>query len=90
MKRFYARFRIMLMTFTLGLASFWVYDGLVNGVIDKPVNLPVSKSEVIFVVFPGLKNGGGSGCGTRYLNEPRLVPTIDKVNKLNNKAQKLR
>ncbi len=51
MKRFYSKFRISLMTFALGLASFWMFDGFSNGLVEVPVNLPkVQTDSVIFII----------------------------------------
>ncbi len=73
-KNFYSKFRIALLTFAFGLASFWFFDGLKNGVVETQVNLPKAKSENFLVVFPrykkempnGGEGGGGGGCGREY------------------------
>lgn len=64
MKRFYFQFRIMLITFAFGLACFYFFDGVINGVIEPLVDLPKVKSEEILVVYPKYKcevphNGAG-------------------------------
>lgn len=61
------KFRVALMTFAFGLAGFWFFDGITNGVIEKSVTLPTTKSEEILVVFPRkldeMPFGGGGGSG---------------------------
>lgn len=74
MKRLYLKIRISLLTFAFGLASFWFFDGAINGLNEIPVNLPKAESEKVLVVFPRYKQempnggaaGGGAGCGREY------------------------
>ncbi|HXG83512.1 MAG TPA: hypothetical protein VNI84_05725 [Pyrinomonadaceae bacterium] len=51
MKRFYTRFRIMLMTFALGLASVFMSNGSLNYSNEIIVELPKSQSESPIIVF---------------------------------------
>ncbi len=51
MKKFYSRFRIMLMTFALGLASVFVFNGSLNLSNEVPVNLPKVRFEPSIIVF---------------------------------------
>jgi len=55
MKRFYSQFRVMLLTFAFGLACFYFFDGIINGLIEPIVVLPKVKSEEIIVVYPKYK-----------------------------------
>ena len=50
MKRFYSRFRIALMTFALGLASVWMFNGLNSNEIY--VELPKVQSDYVIFVLP--------------------------------------
>jgi hypothetical protein len=71
MKRFYSQYRIMLLTFTLGLASVWMIDGLSKGLLEVPADLPKVKTDNVIVVFPRYSKempqqgggDGGGGCG---------------------------
>lgn len=68
MKRFYSRFRIMLMTFAFGLASVFVSNGSLSSSNEVPVILPKTDSGDVIVVFPRclyeMPFGGGSGGGS--------------------------
>ena len=52
MKRFYLRFRIMLMTFALGLASVFVFGGSLKYSDEIYVDLPKLQTEKIIIVSP--------------------------------------
>ncbi len=52
MKKLYFRFRILLMTFALGLASVFMFDGSLKSSNEIPVNLPKVQSESPIIVFP--------------------------------------
>lgn len=52
MKRFYAKFRIALMTFALGLASVFVMNGSLRFSDEVSVNLPEVQSNSIIFVIP--------------------------------------
>ncbi len=52
MKRFYSRFRILLMTFAFGLASVFVFNGSLKLADEVPVGLPSVQSESPIIVFP--------------------------------------
>lgn len=68
MKRFYSRFRILLMTFAVGLASVFVFNGSLKYSDEVPVNLPKTNSGDAIVVFPRclyeMPFGGGAGGGS--------------------------
>ena len=74
MKRFYSKFRIALMTFALGLASFWMFDGLMSGLIETPVDLPKVKTDNVIVIFP------------RYSKEMPFLPCCGGNGGLNDKT----
>jgi hypothetical protein len=52
MKRFYYRFRILLLTLALGLASVAFFNGLGDRQREIPVNIPQIKSESPLYVHP--------------------------------------
>jgi len=52
MKRIYSRFRIALMTFTLGLAAVYMSNGLAVAWNEVPVKLPTAVSSNVLAVFP--------------------------------------
>lgn len=56
MNKYYFRFRIMLMTFTLGLASVFVFNGSLKFSDEIPVNLPKVKFESSTMIFCLPKN----------------------------------
>jgi len=66
MKRYYLRFRIMLMTFALGLASIGFFNLLTKYLNEISVNLPKVESDSPIFVFPRERKkmpyGGGSPC----------------------------
>lgn len=51
MKRFYFPFRIMLMTFALGLASVFVFNGSLEYSNEVTVNLPKVNFEPQIIIF---------------------------------------
>ncbi len=67
MKRFYSRFRIMLMTFALGLASVFVFNGSLKYSDEVSVNLPQAESSSVFEIITKENWKGyqfvGQGCG---------------------------
>lgn len=67
MKRFYFQFRIMLMTFALGLASVFVFNGSLKYSDEVLVNLPKVKSSSVFEIITKENWKGyqfvGQGCG---------------------------
>ena len=52
MKRAYLRFRVMLMTFALGLASVFLFNGFLNKTHENFLTLSETKSSDVLVVFP--------------------------------------
>ncbi|MDQ6787667.1 MAG: hypothetical protein M3033_12740 [Acidobacteriota bacterium] len=52
MKRFYSQSRIMLMTFAVGLASVFVFNGSLEFSDEVPVVLPKSQSKSPIIIFP--------------------------------------
>lgn len=52
MKRIYSRFRIALMTFTLGLATVYFVSGLSIASREIPMELPAVQSANVLLVFP--------------------------------------
>jgi hypothetical protein len=66
MNKYYFRFRILLMTFALGLASVFVFNGSLQSSSEVFVNLPKVKSESSFIIIP-IENKnidfGSYGCG---------------------------
>jgi hypothetical protein len=66
MKRFYTKFRVALVTFTLGFASVYFFDWFDNYCNEPRVDLPQVQSETPIIVFPREKKliwgGGGSPC----------------------------
>src|SRR5690242_18507206 len=52
MKRFYSRFRIMLLTLALGMASVTFFNGLYERWSEISVDLPQVQSETPIYVFP--------------------------------------
>ncbi len=56
MKRYYSKFRIMLMTFALGLASVFIFNGSLNFSDEIYVNLPKTEYGEVIVIFPKNKN----------------------------------
>lgn len=64
--KFYSKVRIALMTFTLGLASVWMANGLEIAWSEVPVDLPTAESGEVLAIFPierrfMPRGGGGSG-----------------------------
>ena len=62
MKRFYVRFRIMLMALALGLASVGFVNWLSEYWSEVPVELPKVESNSSIIVFP---------------REDRFIPKVD-------------
>ncbi len=56
MKGFYAKFRIMLITFALGLASVFMMNGSLQFSDEVYVDLPKVKSETVILVNPKYRN----------------------------------
>ncbi len=52
MKRFWQRFRIMLMTFAFGLSSVYLFYGSLNVSDEIKVELPQVQSETVIFVTP--------------------------------------
>lgn len=52
MKRHYLKIRILLMTFALGLASVFLFNGSLKYSDEIPVNLPKVQSESPLIVIP--------------------------------------
>ena len=52
MKRFYSRFRILLMTFALGMASVFEFHDTLKFSNEVQVNLPKTATGDLIVVFP--------------------------------------
>ncbi|MDQ3322487.1 MAG: hypothetical protein M3525_08685 [Acidobacteriota bacterium] len=80
MKRFYYQFRIMLITFALGLASVFAYYNTWKFSDEIYVNLPETASGEVIVVFPRCRfqipdTEGGGGVETR-LTDSRGIPFI--------------
>ncbi len=98
MKRFYSQFRIMLITFALGLASVFVFNGSLQLSDEVTVQLPKteSKSENVLIVFPlcrsEMPRGGGSG--PDWTPPPGWIPLVEKENEgckeINQKNLRLR
>jgi hypothetical protein len=69
MKKFYFKFRIGLMTFTLGLASVFAFNGLLKYSDEIPVKLPKVENGEVLVVFPRygseMPHGGGEAGGSQ-------------------------
>ena len=65
MRKYYSRFRILLMTFTLGLASVFAFNGSLKFSDEILVNLPETESGDVVIVFPKCRFempfSGGSG-----------------------------
>lgn len=87
MKRFYLKSRIALMTFALGLASVFVFNGSLKFPDEIQVNLPEVESESPIIVFqadalPGSRGGGGAGGGISY-NEIQVKTKVSKFKSYN-------
>ena len=71
MKRYYLRFRFMLMTFALGLASVFAFDGSLKFSDEVYVELPEVQSESVFNIITKRNWNGfepvGVGCGGRNI-----------------------
>ena len=52
MKNIYSRFRIMVMTFALGLAGVFTFNGSLKFSNDVYVNIPKTEIGDVIVVFP--------------------------------------
>jgi hypothetical protein len=52
MKRFYTQFRIMVMTFALGLASFHLFNGSLISTDEIQINLPEAQSDSVIFIKP--------------------------------------
>ncbi len=52
MKRFYFKLRIMLMTFVVGLASVFLFNGTLRYSNEISVDLPEFQSESPIIIFP--------------------------------------
>ncbi len=67
MKKIYYSFRIMLMTFALGLASVFILNGSLEFSDETPVNLPKVKSDSPIIIFSReerfIPDAGGGGSG---------------------------
>ncbi|MGI8786417.1 MAG: hypothetical protein ACR2HG_01465 [Pyrinomonadaceae bacterium] len=78
MKRFYFKFRIMLMTFALGLASVFVFNGSLKYSDEVFVNLPKVESDSVIFITPKKQvcmfGGGGShwSPSPEFINEWKL------------------
>jgi hypothetical protein len=83
MKRFYSKFKILLMTFVFGLASVFVWNGSLTKENKIFVQLPQTESDSVFYIntkrnwqgFEVVGHGcggrniyGGEGSGTGYQN----------------------
>lgn len=88
MKKFYLRFRILLITFTVGLASVFMMNGSLQTSDEIFVNLPQIESDSPIVVYPEyerfMRHVGGSGgitkCNRRELSEEEMKK-IDRMTK---------
>lgn len=64
MKRFYIRFRIMLMTLAFGLASVFMFNGSLKESDEIKVELPKVQSDPVIFITPKkricMPFGGGS------------------------------
>ncbi len=75
MKRFYSKFRIALITFALGSASVFMFQGALYSDAAS-VDLPHTNSGEIIVVFPRYEHempkgvGGGAGSGMPEESKP--------------------
>lgn len=82
MKKNYSRFRIMLMTFTLGLASVFAFHGTLKLSDEVFVNTPKTETGDVIVIFPRCVfempfAGGGGGAVTRLTTRDG-TPVIEK------------
>ena len=66
MKGFYAKFRIMLITFALGLASVFMMNGSLQFSDEVYVNLPKVKSDSIIFVIPKKRICIFGGAGSHW------------------------
>ncbi|MGI8468564.1 MAG: hypothetical protein ACR2N3_08930 [Pyrinomonadaceae bacterium] len=69
------------MTFTLGFAGVWMFNGMTKGFLDVSVELPKVQSENVLVVFPkkcdeiyGCGSYGGRRIDIQYKKPPTLEP----------------
>jgi hypothetical protein len=83
MKRIYLRFRILLMTFALGMAVVYMTNGLSIAWSEVPVELPKAKTTDVLHVFPvtarsigGCDDYGDSG-PTEALIRQQMVESRD-------------
>ncbi|HXH69954.1 MAG TPA: hypothetical protein VNI60_06350 [Pyrinomonadaceae bacterium] len=84
MKRFYSQFRIMLMTFALGLASVFLSNGSLKYSDEVSVNLPRVKSSSVFEIITKENWKGyqfvGQGCGGTNQYEGETWVTAYRTN----------
>ncbi len=67
------------MTFTLGLAAFWMADGLSIAWREGPVDLQIAESSDVILIFPTdqIPGFGSSGPDTRLdFGECGFVPEL--------------
>jgi len=86
MKRFYLKFRIMLITFTFGLASVFVSNGSLKFSDEVAVDLPKTQSDSVIFITPKkyicMPFGGGSHAtpSNEFIEEWRLNCLENKAN----------
>jgi len=78
MRKFYLRFRILLMTFTLSLANVFIFNGSLKFSDEIPVNLPKTEFGDVMIVFPRCRfeMPGGGGGGRIHWN-PKLTKCVE-------------
>jgi hypothetical protein len=85
----YRQIRVALMAFALGLSSVWFVRGIVDGLLEPPVQLPDVESIDVIIVNPAYKcghslsvggpnvlfdcGGGGSASGVDNSSDPSSI-----------------
>ena len=83
MRRFYSKFRITLLTFTFGLASVWMFNGLKSKEISVELPQVQSKSPIMFfkIKEPTSKflsgGSGGNPCETRKCEKVKIAVSFE-------------
>lgn len=81
--KLYKRFRIILLTFALGLASVFVFNGSLKTSIEIYVDVPKTETGEVIVVFPKCRFqmpfSGGSGLALTRITDSEGRPLTEKI-----------
>lgn len=88
MKKIYFRFRVLLMTFALGLASVIIFNGSLQIADEAPVNFLQTKTESSVIIIPQkteVANFAAVDCRRKAMPVKNQTKSRGKNKKLNHK-----